>query len=117
MVDGTTYRRVVRCQETYITAAGPVQVERTLYKNRSEEGERAISTMELRLGVVEGRWTPLAAQQAVWVVGNRPTRAMPRRPSRRGPQQRYWRVSSSSPAVAPRADADAASENLGDARP
>ena len=68
VVDGTTYRRVVRCQETYFTAAGPVQVERTLYKDRSEEGERAISPMELRLGVVEGRWTPLAAQQAVWVV-------------------------------------------------
>ncbi|MEO5729474.1 MAG: hypothetical protein ABI134_33550 [Byssovorax sp.] len=68
VVDGTTYRRVVRCQETYFTAAGPVQVLRTLYKNRSEEGERAISPMELRLGVVEGRWTPLAAQQAVWVV-------------------------------------------------
>lgn len=61
VVDGTIYRRVVRCQETYVTAAGPVQVLRTLYKNRSEEGERAISPMELRLGIVEGRWTPLAA--------------------------------------------------------
>jgi hypothetical protein len=70
VVDGTTYRRVVRCQETYFTAAGPVQVLRTLYKNRSEDGERAISPMELRLGVIEGRWTPLAAQQAVWVVAH-----------------------------------------------
>lgn len=68
LVDGATYRRVVRCEETYFTAAGPIRVERTLYKDRTDEGGRAISPMELRLGVVEGRWTPLAAQQAVWVV-------------------------------------------------
>ena len=68
VVDGITYRRVVRCEETYFTAAGPVRVERTLYKDRSDEAGRAISPMELRLGVVEGRWTPLAAQQAMWVV-------------------------------------------------
>ena len=67
-VDGTTYRRAVRCEETYFTAAGPVRVERTLYKDRTDDGGRAVSPMELRLGIVEGRWTPLAAQQAVWVV-------------------------------------------------
>jgi len=68
VVDGITYRRVVRCEETYFAAAGPVRVERTLYKDRSDEAGRAICPMELRLGVVEGRWTPLAAQQATWVV-------------------------------------------------
>jgi hypothetical protein len=68
VVDGITYRRVVRCEETYFTAAGPVRVERTLYKDRSDEAGRTISPMELRLGVIEGRWTPLAAQQAIWVV-------------------------------------------------
>ena len=68
VVDGITYRRVLRCEETFFTAAGPVRVERTLYKDRSDEAGQAISPMELRLGVVEGRWTPLAAQQAVWVV-------------------------------------------------
>jgi hypothetical protein len=68
VVDGITYRRVVRCEETYVSAAGPVRVERTLYKDRGDEAGRAICPMELRLGVVEGRWTPLAAQQAIWVV-------------------------------------------------
>jgi len=68
VVDGVTYRRVLRCEETYFTAAGPVRVERTLYKDRTDEAGRAISPMDLRLGVVEGRWTPLAAQQAAWVV-------------------------------------------------
>ena len=68
VVDGVAYRRVLRCEETYFTAAGPVRVERTLYKDRTDEAGRAISPMELRLGVVEGRWTPLAAQQVTWVV-------------------------------------------------
>jgi hypothetical protein len=67
-VAGTFYRRVLRCEGTYMTAAGPVQILRTLYKDRTDEAERAIVPMELRLGIVEGRWTPLAAQQAVWVV-------------------------------------------------
>lgn len=69
MVEGTTYRRVVRCEDTYFTAAGAVHIERTLYKDRTDESGRAICPMDLRLGIVEGRWTPLAAQQATWVVG------------------------------------------------
>lgn len=68
VVEGATYRRVVRCEETYFTAAGPVHIERTLYKDRTDESGRAICPMDLRLGIVEGRWTPLAAQQATWVV-------------------------------------------------
>jgi hypothetical protein len=68
VVEGVTYRRVVRCEETYFSAAGPVRIERTLYKDRTDEAGRAISPMDLRLGIVEGRWTPVAAQQATWVV-------------------------------------------------
>jgi hypothetical protein len=68
VVEGDTYRRVLRCEDTYFTAAGPVHIERTLYKDRTDETGRAICPMDLRLGIVEGRWTPLAAQQATWVV-------------------------------------------------
>jgi hypothetical protein len=68
VVDGVTYRRVVRCEGLYFTAAGPVCVERTLYKDRTDETGRSISPMDLRLGIVEGRWTPVAAEQATWVV-------------------------------------------------
>ena len=68
VVEGDTYRRVVRCADTYFTAAGPVHIESTLYKDRTDETGRAICPMDLRLGIVEGRWTPLAAQQATWVV-------------------------------------------------
>lgn len=67
-VDGVAYRRVLRCEQTYLTAAGPVQIHRTLYKDRTDEAGRAIVPMDLRLGVVEGYWSPLAAKNAAWVV-------------------------------------------------
>src|SRR5919204_5519339 len=68
VVEGTGYRTVVRAEETYMTAAGPVRVERSLYRDRSDETERSIVPMELKAGIVGGFWTPMAAQQAAWVV-------------------------------------------------
>jgi hypothetical protein len=68
LVEGTAYRRVLRAEETYMTAAGPVRVERALYKDRTDEGERALVPMELKAGIVGGFWTPMAARQAAWVV-------------------------------------------------
>jgi hypothetical protein len=47
LIDGVPHRRVLRCEETYMSAAGPVRVERTLYSTR-RDGERA---------VVEARWS------------------------------------------------------------
>jgi hypothetical protein len=67
-VEGTIYRRVLRAEEEYLTAAGPVRVMRSLYKDHTDEGARAIVPLELCLGIIEGFWTPLAAQQAAWVV-------------------------------------------------
>jgi hypothetical protein len=67
-VHGTTFRRVLRAEQTYMTAAGPVRVQRTLYKDRTDEAEHAIVPMELRTGIVAGFWTELAAKQAAWVV-------------------------------------------------
>jgi hypothetical protein len=67
-VEGAVYRRVLRAEQEYLTAAGTVTVMRSLYKDHSDEGSRAIVPLELRVGIVEGYWTPLAAQQAAWVV-------------------------------------------------
>jgi hypothetical protein len=69
LIDGVPHRQVLRCEETYFSAAGPLRVERSLYSTR-QEGERAICPMELRAGIVEGRWTPWAARQATWVVAH-----------------------------------------------
>jgi hypothetical protein len=67
-VNGVVYRKSVRCSGEYFTAAGPVRVERTLYRDRTTDSPTSLSPMELRLGIVEGRWTPHAANLATWVV-------------------------------------------------
>lgn len=67
-VDGERYHRVLRCATTYTSAAGPVRVERSLYRNPRDE--QAVCPMELRSGMIEGTWTPQAAKQATWVVAH-----------------------------------------------
>lgn len=68
-IAGKLCRRVVRCEETYVSAAGPVRVMRALYRGGQAE-ERTLCPLELRAGVVEGRWTPLAARQVAFVVAH-----------------------------------------------
>lgn len=68
LIDGKSHRRVLRQSQTYMTSAGEVVVERTLYKDRTDDDGRCVSPMELTVGVVGGFWTPRAAQQALWVV-------------------------------------------------
>jgi len=67
-IEGLTYRRVLRSTQTYQTAAGPVAVERTLYKDRTDPKMPSVAPLDARVGVIGGRWTPLAAKQATWVV-------------------------------------------------
>ena len=64
-IGGRRYPRVLHSTETYTTAVGAVSVRRTLYRYGRE---RAVVPMELRAGIVEGHWTPLAARQASRVV-------------------------------------------------
>ena len=68
-VDGERYHRVLRCATTYTSAAGPVRVERSLYRQGHGDG-RAVCPLDLRAGIIEGAWTPLAAKQATWVVAH-----------------------------------------------
>jgi len=68
VIAGKTHRRVLRQKQTYMTSAGEVVVERTLYKDRTDEDGRCVSPMELKIGVVGDFWTPRAAEQALWVV-------------------------------------------------
>lgn len=68
-INGVAHRQVLRCEETYFGSAGPIRVERSLYSTR-QPGERAVCPLELRAGLVDGRWTPLAAQQAAFAVAH-----------------------------------------------
>src|SRR5438132_2389403 len=67
-VEGERCHRVLRCATTSTSAAGPVRVARSLY--RPPQGDHAICPLELRAGIIEGSWTPLAAKQATWVVAH-----------------------------------------------
>jgi len=69
-IEGEPHRRVVRCEETYFSPAGPVRVERSLYAARTGPGEKASCPLELKAGIVEGKWTPRAAKQALWFVAH-----------------------------------------------
>ena len=59
VIDGVLHRRAGRNEKRYMTVAGPVVVERTVY--RSGEN-RTVAAMDLRAGVVAGWWTPQAAK-------------------------------------------------------
>lgn len=67
-IAGRLHRRVLRSTQTYMTAAGPVSVERWLYKDRRDPTAHALAALDLRLGIVDGFWTTRAAEQASWVV-------------------------------------------------
>ena len=68
-VDGQLYRHVYRGEKNYLSAAGEMRVERSLYR---VAGGKAICPLELRAGIVDGYWTPLAARQGVWVTAQLP---------------------------------------------
>jgi len=69
-VDGRRYIQVLRGPKHYLSAAGEVEVERSLY--RAKPGEKAICPLEMQAGIVDGYWTPLAARQGVWVTAQLP---------------------------------------------
>jgi hypothetical protein len=68
VIEGKVHRRVLRQSQTYMTTAGQVVVERTLYKDRTDSDGYCVSPLDLKVGVVGGFWTPKAAKQALWVV-------------------------------------------------
>ena len=67
-IEDRVHRRVLRSAQTYMTAAGPVNVERWLYKDRRDPTSHALAALDRKLGIVEGFWTTGAAEQASWVV-------------------------------------------------
>ena len=71
VVQGVEYRRALRSKQTYMSALGPVSLERQLYCPRGGVG-RAICPLEERVGVIGGFWTPRAAYEAARLVAEVP---------------------------------------------
>lgn len=68
-VDGVTYRQTLTASETYLSAAGPLNVERHLYRPPGR-GSKSICPLELRAGILAGYWTPGAARQAAFAMAH-----------------------------------------------
>src|SRR5271157_2764603 len=66
-VGGVVYHPVLTTTETYLSAAGLVEVSRHLYRPAGRNA-RSICPLELRVGMVGGYWTPRAARLGAFVV-------------------------------------------------
>lgn len=66
-VAGVGYHPVWVGSETYLTTAGEVQVERHLYRPAGHNA-KSLCPLELRVGIMDGYWTPRAARQGAWVM-------------------------------------------------
>ena len=65
------YRRVAFSEATYLTAAGPISLKRHLFEAKGEH--HAVCPVELRAGIVEGEYTPLAARLMARVMSEMPS--------------------------------------------
>lgn len=73
-VNGEIYRRKHEFPKEYCGLAGKFEITRALYVPR--DGGKAICPLELRVGMVEGVWTPLAARvMAMAVAASTPREA------------------------------------------
>ena len=61
--EGKIFHQVIRSDKTYLTAAGKINLERSLYR---AEGQ-CICPLELRAGIIEDFWTPSAARLGCYV--------------------------------------------------
>ena len=61
-IDGTRWTRVGRYEATYYTLAGPVVVERSVYRCDGERNSKVVDPVSLRAGVVADGWLPQTAR-------------------------------------------------------
>jgi hypothetical protein len=73
-VGGVSYQPVLQAAETYLSAAGPVRVERHLYRPAGRNA-KSICPLEGRAGIINGYWTPQAARQGAFVMAHLPASA------------------------------------------
>ena len=61
-IAGKRYARVGRGEAPYYSMAGPVPVERTLYRECGQRNAKTVDTVSLRAGVVADGWLPRTAR-------------------------------------------------------
>jgi hypothetical protein len=70
-VGGVSYQPVLQAAKTYLSSAGPVRVERHLYRPAGRN-TKSICPLELRAGLINGYWTPRAARHGAFVLAQLP---------------------------------------------
>jgi hypothetical protein len=68
MIGGARFAKVGRCEATCYTLAGPVVVERSLYREVGRRNAKVVDPVSLRAGVVEDGWLPRTASAMVHQV-------------------------------------------------
>jgi len=74
VIEGQTYRKVMRSLGSYYTMAGAVCVERTLYRKVGERSGATVDAISLRTGVVGDGWLPKTAEAMAWECQRAPAR-------------------------------------------
>jgi hypothetical protein len=75
-VAGVSYRRLHQpSAESYLSLRGTVRVNRALYRQEGVRNGPTVVPMELRAGIVEGRYTPAAARLAGVLAQEMPSRS------------------------------------------
>lgn len=71
-IEGKRYHKALKASEkTYHSLLGPISVKRCLYRNKKHN--ETICPLEKLTGIVEGFWTPHAAQSALLFVTEMPS--------------------------------------------
>ena len=70
-VGGVSYQPVLQAAKTYLSAAGPVRVEAAPVSASGAQCQEYLP-LELRVGIINGYWTPQAARQGAFVLAHLP---------------------------------------------
>lgn len=68
VIKGKTYTRINHAPGTYRTLAGPVIVERALYREDGERNAKVVDVINLRTGAIERGWLPRTAEAMAFMI-------------------------------------------------
>jgi len=74
MIEGNEHYKIGREPKTYGSTRGQVTVVRNIYRPLGVHNGRQACPLELRAGIVEGRWTPRCADDMAFLAARAPER-------------------------------------------
>jgi hypothetical protein len=74
LINGVVHARVLRSETTFMSLAGGVAVERSLYRPMGQRNAPAVDPVALRTGAIDGVWLPATAREMAYEVQQRTSR-------------------------------------------